>query len=62
MKLTGTDTYLSTSNLPALLFKLFKPVTKFPYLSIFNLSTSNFKLAKSTFLVNSDISTAVVFL
>ena len=37
--------------------KLFKPLSTFSNLSISNLSTSNFKLAKSSFLANCDAST-----
>ena len=37
---------------PTLLLKLFKPVGTFSNLSIFNLSTSDHKFAKSTFLVS----------
>ena len=45
LKSTGTGTNLSTSNLSTLLFiKLLKLLGSF-----FNLSTSDFKLAKSTF-------------
>ena len=50
-KSTGTGTNLLTSNLSTLFFKLFKPVGTFS-----NLSATDFKLAKSTFSANFDIS------
>ena len=53
---TGTGTNLSTSNLFTLLFKLFKAVGTFFNLLIPYLSTLDFKLAKSTFLANFDVS------
>ena len=43
------------------LFKLLKPVSTYLNLSISNLSASDFKLAKSVFLANSDLSTPVTF-
>ena len=46
LKSTGTGTYLSTSNLSILLFKFFKLVGTFFNLSISNLFTPDFKLAK----------------
>ena len=61
LKPTGTGTYLSTSNLSTLLFKLCKPVSIFSNLAISNLSTSDFKLAKSTVLAYFYVSTPVVF-
>ena len=54
---TETVINLSASNLSTLLFKLLKPLG----LS-FSLSTSNIKLAKSTFSANFDVSTPVAFL
>ena len=48
LKSTGTDFYLSASNSDNL--------------SISNLSTTSFKLAKSSFLANWDVSTPVAFL
>ena len=48
LKSTGTDTDLLTSNLSTLLSKLFKLLGAFLSLSKTNLSTLNFKLAKST--------------
>ena len=47
------------SDLSALLFKLFKLLSTFFNLSISNLSTSDFKLAKSVFLARDDVSTRV---
>ena len=44
-----------------MLFKLLKSVGRFFSLSISNLSTLDFKLAKSTFLANVYVSTPVVF-
>ena len=44
------------------LFKLLKLVGTFFILSICNLFTLNFKLAKSTFLANVDVSPPVAFL
>ena len=44
IKSTGTVINLSTSNLTTLLFKLFKLLDPF-----FNLLTSDFKVAKSSF-------------
>ena len=55
-KSTGTDTYLSTSNLSTLLIKSLKLVGKFFSLSMSYLSTSGFKLAKSIFLAKDDVS------
>ena len=52
-------TNLSTPNLSTLLFKSIKPLGTFFNLSMSNLSTSDFKLAKSVFLANSDVSTPV---
>ena len=45
-KSTATGTYLPTSNLSTLLFKLLKLVGTLFSLSTFNLSTLYFKLAK----------------
>ena len=50
---------LSTPNLSTLLFKSIKPLGTFFNLSMSNLCTSDFKLAKSVFLANSDVSTPV---
>ena len=47
------------SNVSTLLFKVLKPIGIFFNLSISNLSTSDFKLAKSVFLAKSDVSTPV---
>ena len=47
------------SDLSTLLFKLFKLLSTFFSLSISNLSTSDFKLAKSVFLARDDVSTRV---
>ena len=52
LKLTGTGTNLTT-----LLFKLLKLRGTFFNLSIANLSTSDFELAKSAFLLKSYVST-----
>ena len=43
------------------LFKLLKPFSTFLNLSISNLSASDFKLAKSVFLANFDVSALVTF-
>ena len=48
--------------LSTLFFKLPKLFGTLFNLSISNLSTSDFKLVKSTFLANSDVSTSVAFL
>ena len=58
---TGTGIYLSTSNLSILLLKLVKLVREFFNLSISNLSTLDFKLAKSTYLDNFVVSAPVAF-
>ena len=58
-KRTGTGTKLPTSYLSTLLFQLLKVVGPFFNLSISNLSTSDFKLVKSVFLANFDVSTPV---
>ena len=58
-KSTGTGTNLSNSSNS--LFKLFKPVAIFSDLSISNLSISDFKLSKSSFLKSFDVSTPVAF-
>ena len=47
LKSAGAGTYLSTSNLSTLLFKLLKLLATFLNLSIPNLSASDFKLVKS---------------
>ena len=47
------------SDLSTLLFKLFKLLSTFFNLSISNLSTSDFKLAKSVFLARDDVSNRV---
>ena len=53
---------LSASNLSTLLFKLLKPLGTFSNSTISNLSKSDFKLTKSAFLANFDVSTfAVLF-
>ena len=52
LKLTRTATYLSTSNLSTLLFRVLKLLNTFFNLPVSDLSTSDFKLAKSTFLAN----------
>ena len=61
LKSTGTGNKLSTSTLSTLIFKLHKLVGRFYNLSISNLSTSDIKLAKSTFLAKDDVSVSVVF-
>ena len=61
LKSTGTGTNLLTSNPSTLLFKLLTLFDTFLTLSRFSLSTSDFKLAKSTFLSNVDASTRVSF-
>ena len=61
LKSTGTGNKLSTSTLSTLIFKLHKLVGRFYNLSISNLSTSDIKLAKSTFLAKDDVSVPVVF-
>ena len=61
VKSTRTGTTLSTSNLSTLLLKLVKAVRTFSDLSIFNLSTSDHKFTKSTFLVSFHVSTPVPF-
>ena len=48
-KSTGTGTYLSTSNLSTLLFKLLNLFGTFFNLSISNLNTLDFKSTKSIF-------------
>ena len=60
-KTTGASTNLSKSNLSTFLFKLLKVVGTFFKLSISNLSISDSKLTKSTFLANFDVSTPAVF-
>ena len=50
------------SHLSTLLFKLFKPIGTFFDLSISNLSTSDFKVAKSVLLAKYDGSTGAAFL
>ena len=50
------------SNLSTLLFKLLKQLGTFFNLSISNLSTSDFKSAKSVFLAKSNVSTTAAFL
>ena len=57
----GAGTNLSKSNLSTLLFKLLKLVGTFFSLSISNLSTSDFTLAKSTFLAKDYVSIPVAF-
>ena len=59
IKSTGTGFNLSTSNLYTLLFKLFRTVGTLSNLSISNLSISDFKLAKSAFLANFNVSAPV---
>ena len=59
LKSTGTGTNLLTSNPSTLLFKLLTLFGTFLTLSRLNLSTSDFKLAKSTFLANFGVSTRV---
>ena len=61
-KSTETGTNLSTSTASTLLFKLLKLVGTFFHLFISNLSTSDFKLAKSLFLAKSHVWTRVAFL
>ena len=61
LKSTGTGTNLSTSNLSTLLFKSLKLVCKFFNLLISYLSTLDFKLARSTFLANFDVSKPAAF-
>ena len=62
LKSTGTGTNLSASSFIYLIFKLFKLIGTFFNLSICNLSTSDFKLVKLTFLRNFDTSTPVAFI
>ena len=62
LKPPGTVANLLTFNLFTLLSKLFKPVGTFSSLSLPNLPTSDFKLAKSTFLANFDVLTTVALL
>ena len=62
LKSTGTGIILWTSNLSTLVFKLFTPIVTFSNISISNLSTSDFKLSKSTFLVHFDVLTSVASL
>ena len=57
LKRTRTGTNLSKSYLSTLLFNQFGTYSN---LSICKLSTSDFKLAKSTFLANFDVLTPVV--
>ena len=59
---TGKGTFSSTSNLYAALFKLLKLVGTLSNLSIPNLSTSDFKSAKSVILGKFAPSTTVAFL
>ena len=61
LKSTGSGTSLSTFNLFTLLFKLLKLLGIFFNLLISYLSTSDLKLAKSTFLENFDESTLIAF-
>ena len=61
LKSTGAGFNLSTSHLPILLSKLFKPLGTYFYLSTSNLSTSDFKITKSVFLINFNVSTPVAF-
>ena len=60
-KSTETGTNLSTCSLSTLFLKLFKVLTLFFNLSIPNLSTLDFKLAKSPFSANFDVSTSDAF-
>ena len=57
----GIGISLSTSNLSTLLLKLLKPLGTFSNLSIFILSASYFKLAKSMSLGKDDVSTSTGF-
>ena len=56
LKSTGTGTNLSSSNLFTLLFELLTLFGTCFNLSISDLSRSSFKIAKSTFLANFDLS------
>ena len=56
-KSTRAGFNLSTSNSSALLLKPFELLDTFSNLSVSNLSTSDFKLPKSSFLTNCDPST-----
>ena len=58
LKSTGTATNLPTSKLSTLLFKLFNSVGTFSILSKF---FSDFKIPKSVFSENFDVSTPVAF-
>lgn len=58
LRLIGTAFSLFTSNY----YKLFKLVLTVSNLAIFDLSTSSFKLTKSTFFANDYVSTPVAFL
>ena len=56
LKSTGSATSSSTSDLSTLPFKAFELLDTYS-----NLSTSDFKLTKSTFLANFDVSTPAPF-
>ena len=58
-KSVETSFNLSTSNLSTLLLKLFEPLDTFSNLSMSSLSISDFKLVKSVFLGNFDVSKPV---
>ena len=61
LKLTRVISNLSICNLSTLLSKQLKPLNTFFNLSISYLSTSAFKLVKSDFLANFDVSTPFPF-
>ena len=61
LKSTGTGTYLSTSNVSSLHFRLLKLVGTFFNLSIPNLSTLDFKSTKSNFLAKFHVATPAAF-
>ena len=56
LKSTGTGANFTISNLSTLLYKLLKIISKLFNLSIFNLSISAFKLTRSDFAANLDVS------
>ena len=62
LKSAGTGNNSSISYLSTLLFRLFKLLGKCFYSSIFNLPTSDFKLARPFFLTKDDVSTPAAFL
>ena len=61
LKSIGAGANLATSNLSTLLFILLIGLSTFFNLSIYNLSTSDFQIAKSTFFEKDDVSMPVAF-